>query len=80
VAWVETNCRSGALGCGDCKKLLSEAMIAQLSPIREQALALRADGKRVLTVLRDGGARARVEASRTMKDVRAAMGLTTASG
>jgi len=79
VATVEQNCRSGALGCGDCKKLLSDAMNAQLSPIRDQALALRADRKRVLTVLRDGAARARVEASRTMKDVRAAMGLTSAS-
>jgi tryptophanyl-tRNA synthetase len=78
VAYVEPNCRSGALGCGDCKKMLTETMIAELTPIRENALALRAEPKRVLRVLRDGGEKARGMAERTMREVRSAMGLTTA--
>jgi tryptophanyl-tRNA synthetase len=79
VAEIERNCRSGALGCGDCKKMLTEVMIAELSPVRERAIALRSDKKRVLDVLQDGAARARRIAGATMKDVRAAMGLTTAN-
>lgn len=79
VAEIEPNCRSGALGCGDCKKMLTEVMVAELGPVRERALELRADGKRVLRVLSEGGERARAVADVTMKDVRAAMGLTTAN-
>jgi len=74
---VETNCRSGALGCGDCKMLLADAMTGELDPIRERALELRAQPKRVLDVLQDGAARAREIAESTMTDVRKAMGLTT---
>jgi tryptophanyl-tRNA synthetase len=79
VAEIEPNCRSGALGCGDCKKMLTEVMVAELGAVRERALELRSDKKRVLRVLREGAARARDVAEDTMKDVRAAMGLTTAN-
>jgi tryptophanyl-tRNA synthetase len=79
VAEIEVNCRSGALGCGDCKKMLTEVMVAELAPVRERALELGSDKKRVLRVLQDGAARARDLADSTMKDVHAAMGLTTAN-
>ena len=79
VAEIEMNCRSGALGCGDCKKMLTEVMVAELAPVRERALELGSDKKRVLRVLQDGAARARDLADSTMRDVRAAMGLTTAN-
>ena len=75
---IDVNCRSGALGCGDCKKLLAAALLPELTPIRESTLALRADPRRVLTVLREGGEQALSVAESTMKDVRSAMGLTTA--
>src|SRR5260221_8751627 len=78
VAEIETNCRSRALGCGECKKTLSEHLVAEIGPIRERGLALRGNRRRVLEVLRDGGARARGLAEATMKEVRAAMGRTTA--
>jgi tryptophanyl-tRNA synthetase len=79
VAEIEVNCRSGALGCGDCKKMLAESMIAELDPVREGALALRAEPKRVLKVLQEGGAHARSLAEGTMREVRSAMGLGTAA-
>jgi tryptophanyl-tRNA synthetase len=78
VKEIETNCRSGALACGDCKKMLGAAMEAELGPVRERGLALRSDKKRVLSILRDGGARARTAAEATMGEVREVMGLTTA--
>jgi tryptophanyl-tRNA synthetase len=72
---VERDCRSGALGCGDCKKLLAKSMNAELAPIRSRADELRAHPKRVLEVLDDGAARARTIASGTMNDVLEAMGM-----
>jgi tryptophanyl-tRNA synthetase len=78
VVEIEVNCRSGALGCGECKGLLTAAMNAELGPVQERARLLRREGKRVLEVLRDGGARARSMAEGTMAEVRTAMGLATA--
>jgi tryptophanyl-tRNA synthetase len=78
VAEIDPSCRSGALGCGECKKMLADVMNAELAPIRERAAELRADRRRVLTVLTDGAERARTVAAATMREVRGAMGLTTA--
>jgi tryptophanyl-tRNA synthetase len=78
VAEIEPNCRSGALGCGECKKRLLEGLQAELAPVRERAVELRADRRRVLRVLQEGGERARGIAEGTLKEVRSAMGLTTA--
>ena len=77
VAQVQADCRSGALGCGDCKKLLATALVAELGPVRERVLELRADERRVLKVLRQGRDHARALASDTMSDVKKAMGLGT---
>jgi len=78
VREVEINCRSGALACGDCKKMLATSMEAELGPVRERAVALRSDKQRVLSILRDGAARAESIAAATMTEVRDVMGLTTA--
>lgn len=77
VEEVERTCRSGELGCGECKMRLCGVMVAELSPVRETAEALRAEPKRVLRVLREGAERARELAGGTMREVREAMGLTT---
>ena len=74
---IDKNCRSGELGCGECKKLLLEVLQAELEPIRERGAELRADKKRVLKVLNDGRERARSLAEETMQEVRRAMGMTT---
>jgi tryptophanyl-tRNA synthetase len=79
VKEIETNCRSGALSCGECKKLVAEAMNAELAPVRHRAAELAADERRVLRVLHDGGERARSRAEATLKEVRSVMGLTTAA-
>lgn len=79
VAAIERDCRSGALGCGDCKKLLAESLGAELRPIQERAAELRADRKRVLKVLHEGRDRARSIAEQTISEVYDRMGLTTKS-
>lgn len=74
-AELARDCRSGALGCGDCKKCLSENLLADLQPMRERAAELRREPQQVLEVLQQGAERARAIASQTMDDVRASMGL-----
>ncbi len=75
VADVEPNCRSGALGCGECKLRLKDSMVKALEPIQARGAELRKEPKRVLEVLQEGASRARVIASDTMREVHAAMGL-----
>ena len=74
---IERDCRSGALGCGDCKKRLSQVLIDEFAPIQARAADLRANRGEVLDALRAGAARARELAEATMTEVRDAMGMTT---
>jgi tryptophanyl-tRNA synthetase len=78
IAEVEVNCRSGALPCGECKRLLLEVLQPELAPIRDKAAALRAEPKRVLNVLQEGRDAACTIADDTMAQVRSAMGLGAA--
>src|SRR5206468_8671670 len=63
---VAQQCRTAGWGCLDCKRVLADQMIAALTPIRERASELQAKPARVRDVLKDGAARARVLARKTM--------------
>jgi tryptophanyl-tRNA synthetase len=67
--------RTGGFGYGDAKKALLEIMTTTLAPFRERREQLSGDPAYVEDVLRDGAARAREEAGRTLAAARAAMGL-----
>jgi tryptophanyl-tRNA synthetase len=73
--WVMTGCRSAGIGCIDCKKKLIERICAEQKPIRERRAAYAQDIPAVHCLLREGALRAREVASKTLKTVRAAMGL-----
>ena len=75
VADIDRDCRSGALGCGDCKLRLKDAMLQALEPVQARGAELRREPKRVLDVLQQGRDRARSIASVTMREVKSAMGL-----
>jgi tryptophanyl-tRNA synthetase len=74
VAWIEENCRSGALGCVACKGELAETLNAWLRPIRLRRATF--DRERVAEIIRQGSEKARVLARETLHDVRVAMKLT----
>ncbi|MBN2194072.1 MAG: tryptophan--tRNA ligase [Polyangiaceae bacterium] len=78
VAAIDRDCRTGALGCGECKQRCAAVVVEELAPIRTRGLELKANRVQVIETLREGAARARAIASRTMADVRRAMGLSTA--
>ncbi len=71
---VAQKCRTAGWGCLDCKRVLADQMIAALAPIRERAAELRAHPDRVRDLLLAGAGKARAVASRTLAEVRSAMG------
>lgn len=73
VPELRVQCETAAIGCVDCKERLSAAMNAILAPMRERRAKYDANPKLVDEILIDGTARARVEAKKTMAEVREAM-------
>jgi tryptophanyl-tRNA synthetase len=75
VESVDRDCRTAAIGCVDCKKLLHQSLLRTLDPIRARAEALYREPEKVRRILREGGLKARAEAQRTMAVVRERCGL-----
>jgi tryptophanyl-tRNA synthetase len=73
VPWIAENCRSGALGCVDCKSELSTKMNAFMAPVRERRASL--DAAKVGAILEAGAEKARAVAKTTLADVKSAMQL-----
>lgn len=70
---IESHCRTGKLGCVECKGTLSESLAAKLSPIRERREAF---SKSVIEKsLDEGSRRAQSEAKKTLAEVKSAMHL-----
>jgi tryptophanyl-tRNA synthetase len=75
-AWVVNGCTTAAIGCLDCKQPVIEAILKEQAPWRERAEPYLTNPKRVHWIVEVGTERARTVARETMKDVRAAMGLS----
>jgi len=74
---IDKGCRSAAIGCIDCKKMLFENIKKELTPIREKAAALKKDIDYVIDALKKGAAGCSVIVKQTMDEVRKAIGLYT---
>lgn len=75
TAEIAKNCRSGALGCVDCKKNLSENLNSSLAELRIKRKELENNAGYVLNILEKGASEAREKALATMSQVRKAMNL-----
>jgi tryptophanyl-tRNA synthetase len=75
VSAIERDCRSGALGCVECKNRIAQTVASELAPFREKRSFYEANPGTVREILADGESRARVRAQETMKEVRTAMKL-----
>jgi tryptophanyl-tRNA synthetase len=75
VAEVERNCRTGALGCVECKGKLTGHLNAALEGIRARRAEWAARPDDVWDILESGALRARARAQETMAMVRRAMSL-----
>lgn len=72
---IEQTCKSGELGCVDCKKRLIEHLNETLAPIRERRRQLEENPNELDDILAAGADKARAVAAATMAEVRHAMKL-----
>lgn len=70
VNQIEEDCRSGKLGCVDCKRLMFEGLNTFLTPIREKREEILRQKDLVAEVLEEGSKKARMEAQKTIQEVR----------
>ncbi len=73
VPWIDESCRSGALGCVDCKSEAAERLNDFMRPARERRGAI--DPASVDGILAEGAEKARAVARETLADVKSAMQL-----
>ncbi|MDX2127996.1 MAG: tryptophan--tRNA ligase [Chloroherpetonaceae bacterium] len=73
IASIDSDCRTGTLGCVACKKMCSESISRFLAPILETRASITQE--KVLEVLHDGESKARKVAATTMQQVHEAMKL-----
>jgi len=70
---IETGCRSGQLGCFDCKMKCAAKISSFLEPILEKRAYYESKPEEVKEILNDGEKRGRAVAETTMNEVRTKM-------
>lgn len=73
--WVIDGCKNAGIGCLECKKPVSDAIIAELEPIQKEAVQYENDPDIVRSIIAEGCETARETAKETIQEVREAMGL-----
>lgn len=74
-SWVQAGCRSAGIGCLDCKKKLSDRVVAEVQTIRQRALEFEENRELVRGIIAEGCEKARDIARQTLDEVRQAMGM-----
>jgi tryptophanyl-tRNA synthetase len=70
---VNQDCRTAAIGCIDCKKLVADRMVEQLTPIWDARTKLTQHPSRVEDTVEAGSKRAAAVAGATLHEVNEAM-------
>jgi tryptophanyl-tRNA synthetase len=73
IAKVDRDCRTAAIGCVDCKKLMAENLVTWIEPIQTRRKEFEAHPDRVWDILDAGSKKAHAIAKKTMKRVRNAI-------
>ena len=76
IAKVYNGCRSAGIGCIECKSWAADSLMQLLVPMQERRRKFEDNPKLAWDILEAGSERARETAGATMKDVRAAMGMS----
>ncbi|MEQ1656483.1 MAG: tryptophan--tRNA ligase [Nitrospira sp.] len=72
-AQINTDCRTAAIGCIDCKKLVADKMVERMAPMWEARAALTSHPSRIDEIVQDGSQRAAKVAKATLAEVNEAM-------
>jgi tryptophanyl-tRNA synthetase len=73
VEQINGQCRSAAIGCVECKKIMAENLINALAPIREKRKYFEERPEMVQEIIASGNQKAQAVARQTMQDVRNAV-------
>ena len=73
---VYAGCRSAGIGCIECKGWAADVLVQLLAPIQERRRKFEENPRLAWDILEAGTKRASQAAAETMKDVRAAMGMS----
>ena len=73
IKQIDTDCRTAAIGCIDCKRQVADAMVERFSPMWETRATFSARPKQTQEVVEEGRKRAATVASETMAEVKEAM-------
>lgn len=74
-AWVQQGCRSAGIGCLDCKQRLADAVVVEISAIRQRAQEFEENRDLVRGIIAEGCEKARDVARQTLEEVQHAMGM-----
>ncbi len=72
-AQINTDCRTAAIGCIDCKKLVADKMVERMAPMWEARASLMSHPSRIDEIVQDGSQRAAKVAKATLAEVNEAM-------
>lgn len=72
-AQINEECRTAAIGCIDCKKLVADRMVERLTPIWDARAALTKNPARLDDIVREGSRKAGDVARQTLAEVTDAM-------
>ncbi len=75
-AEVVEGCKTAGIGCLDCKKFIVDAVIEELTPMRDRAQEFTNNPDMVRGIINEGCEKARDTARLTLEEVRQVMGLT----
>jgi tryptophanyl-tRNA synthetase len=73
VGRVDIECRTAAIGCVDCKRLMAENLVSWIEPIQERRKKWEGNPAEVWSILDAGKKKAETVARKTMKNVRNAI-------
>jgi tryptophanyl-tRNA synthetase len=72
---INTECRTAAIGCIDCKKLVADRIVECMTPMWEARARLSKDPARLNDIVAEGSRRAGEIARATLHDVNEAMNI-----
>jgi len=75
IAHVDRECRKAGIGCLDCKKILLENIVRELTPFQAKRKQLSSDPDYIYSVLRECGQKAKQIAETTMAEVYGKIGI-----
>jgi tryptophanyl-tRNA synthetase len=73
--WVQEGCRTASIGCLDCKKRVSDRVVAEITVIRQRAQEYEENPDLIRGIINEGCEKARDVARQTLDEVRQAMGM-----